>query len=48
MSDDLQLPGEPEKKKGPTLARIAVWVFVAAVGLYLVISGLVGIIVKGG
>jgi hypothetical protein len=46
MSDDLKLPGEPDKK-GPSFARIAVWVFVGGVGLYLVISGLIGIIIKG-
>jgi len=44
---DLKLPGE-EKKKGPiSFARIAIWVIVGGVGLYLVISGLVGVIVKG-
>lgn len=46
MSDDLKLPGD--KPNGPSFARIAVWVIVGGIGLYLVISGLVGVIVKGG
>ena len=45
---DLKLPGEENKKKGEiSFARIAIWVIVGGVGLYLVISGVVGIIVKG-
>ncbi len=45
---DLKLPGEDDKKKGEiSFARIAIWVIVGGVGLYLVISGVVGIIVKG-
>ena len=45
---DLKLPGEDEKKKGEiSMGRIAIWVIVGGVGLYLVISGVVGIIVKG-
>jgi hypothetical protein len=43
---DLKLPGEDDKKKIP-LSRIAIWAFVGAVGLYLLITGIVGIIVKG-
>ena len=47
MSDP-KLPGEENKKKGEiSFARIAIWVIVGGVGLYLVISGVVGIIVKG-
>jgi ABC-type dipeptide/oligopeptide/nickel transport system permease subunit len=30
-----------------TATRIAIWIAVAAVGLYLVISGIVGILAKG-
>ena len=42
---DLKLPGEENKKKGEiSFARIAIWVIVGGVGLYLVISGVVGII----
>ena len=45
---DLKLPGDDEKKKGQiSFARIAIWVVVAGVGAYLVISGIVGIIAKG-
>ena len=44
---DLKLPGEDDKQ-GPSFARIAVWVIVGGIGLYLVITGLVGVIVKGG
>jgi hypothetical protein len=43
---DLKLPGEDNKKK-ISLARISIWVFVGAVGAYLLITGIVGIIVKG-
>jgi hypothetical protein len=35
-----------DKKISP--ARIAIWVIVGGIGLYLVISGAIGIIVKGG
>lgn len=44
---DLKLPGEDKKKQPITMGRIAIWVIVGGVGLYLVISGVVGIIVKG-
>ena len=46
MSDDLPLPGDPPK--GPSFARIAIWVIVGGIGAYMVISGIVGMIVKGG
>jgi len=45
---DLKLPGEDAKKKGEiSFRRIVIWVIVSGVGLYLVISGVVGIIAKG-
>jgi hypothetical protein len=45
---DLKLPGEDDKKKGEiSFARIAIWVIVGGVGAYLLITGIVGIIVKG-
>jgi hypothetical protein len=45
---DLKLPGEDEKKKGEiSFGRIAIWVIVGGVGAYLLLSGIVGIIVKG-
>ncbi|MFT2818227.1 hypothetical protein [Leifsonia sp. A12D58] len=47
---------EPEKKKGdgsgdgekkgPSMNRIAIWVVVGAVGLYMLGSGLIGILGK--
>jgi len=40
-------PGDDPKKPKLTPARIGIWVVVAAIGLYLVISGIVGIIAKG-
>jgi hypothetical protein len=44
---DLKLPGEEKKKPAISFSRIAIWVVVSGVGLYLVITGLVGIITKG-
>jgi len=44
---DLKLPGEGKKKPAISIQRIAIWVFVGGVGLYLVITGLVGVITKG-
>ena len=43
---DLKPPGEDAKKEGISVTRIAIWVLVGGVGLYLVISGVVGILVK--
>jgi hypothetical protein len=39
-------PAQPGKYK-PTKIRLAVWIILVGVGLYLVISGLVGMLVKG-
>jgi hypothetical protein len=43
-------PAPPEKPKPgmPTWGRVAIWVIVGGIGLYLVISGALGIIAKGG
>jgi hypothetical protein len=45
-------PLPPEKKKHdpsiPSWRRIVIWVIVGGVGLYLVVSGVIGIIAKGG
>jgi hypothetical protein len=50
VSDTPPLP--PVNKKHdpsvPSWRRIVIWVIVAGVGLYLVISGVLGIIAKGG
>ncbi|MDJ0333913.1 hypothetical protein QMG83_01615 [Salinibacterium sp. G-O1] len=43
---DLKLPGEDNKKKGPSFNRIVLWVIVGGVGLYLIVSGVIGILVK--
>ena len=37
---------DPQKPK-LTPTRVVIWIAVAAIGLYLVISGIVGIIAKG-
>ena len=47
----MSLPPLPPKKpdpRVPTWRRIAIWVVVGGVGLYLLISGILGIIAKGG
>ena len=36
------------QKKGVTPTRIVIWVLVAGVGLYMVISGLVAALTSGG
>jgi len=41
-------PIKPDKPKNEiSFARIVIWIVVGGVGLYLVISGLVGVLVKG-
>ncbi|MDP9026632.1 MAG: hypothetical protein M3N46_03635 [Actinomycetota bacterium] len=37
----------PEEKRRQFLIRVGVWIVVGGIGLYLVISGIVGIIAKG-
>lgn len=37
----------PEEKRRQLLIRVGVWIVVGGFGLYLVISGIVGIIAKG-
>ena len=37
----------PEEKRRQLYTRVAVWVIVGGIGLYLVIAGIVGIIAKG-
>ena len=47
MSMDAPPPIPPDKPKNQiTFTRIAIWVIVSGVGLYLLISGIVGILVK--
>lgn len=39
---------DPEKKRGVTPTRIGIWVVVGAIGLYMVVSGVVGALTAGG
>jgi hypothetical protein len=44
---DLKLPNEDKGKKKPvSMVSIAIWVIVGAIGLYYVITGLVGVMNK--
>ena len=46
MSDNTpKLPGE--KKPTITVTRVVIWVLVGGVGVFLLVSGIVGIIAKG-
>jgi hypothetical protein len=54
MSDELPQQNPPrkpeltaEEKRRQLLIRVGVWIVVGGIGLYLVISGIVGIIAKG-
>lgn len=45
---DLKLPGDDEKKKGEvSFARLSLWIIVGAIAIYLIASGVIGIITKG-
>lgn len=44
QNDDGQTP--PERKK-PSFARIAIWVGAGAVGVYMVVAGVIGILSGG-
>ena len=44
---DMKLPGDDNNKPKISQGRIAIWVIVSGVALYLLISGIVGIIAKG-
>jgi hypothetical protein len=33
-------------KKGPSFNRIAIWIIVSGVGVYLVVTGLIGVLNK--
>lgn len=44
---DLKLPQDDKKKPAVSWQRLALWVLVGGVGLYLVITGLAGVIAKG-
>ncbi len=34
-------------KQGPSIGRIVLWIAVAGIGLYMVVTGLLGVLVKG-
>lgn len=36
-----------EKQQGPSWQRVAVWIVVAAIAIWLIVSGISGIIAKG-
>jgi len=44
---DLKLPGEEKQKKGPSFNRFAVWIIVGAIGLYMVVTGLISTMSNG-
>lgn len=46
MSTPPELPDDPKKPR-LTTTRVVIWIAVAGIGLYLVISGIVGILAKG-
>ncbi|WBU37562.1 hypothetical protein [Homoserinibacter sp. YIM 151385] len=41
-------PKDPKDPRKPSMNRIIVWVLVGGAGLYFFITGLVGVIAKGG
>lgn len=45
--DPLKLPGDDKKKPAISMNRLAIWLVVGAIGAYLLISGVIGIIAKG-
>lgn len=42
--DDSFRPGDPADPapRGPSTARITIWIVVGAIGLYMIVSGVVG------
>jgi len=44
--DELKLPGDDEKKPAVSMNRLALWLVVGAIGAYLLLSGVVGILAK--
>ena len=45
--DEPHLPDPPNRKGRISGTRFVIWIVLIGVGAYLVISGLIGIIVKG-
>jgi hypothetical protein len=44
---DLKLPGEEGEKKATSFNRFAVWIIVGAIGLYMVVTGIVSLVSGG-
>jgi len=40
-------PPDPERRKKPTTTRLVLWIAVAAVGVYSIAQGIVGIVQHG-
>jgi hypothetical protein len=45
--DDLKLPGDEKEKKSVSFNRLAIWVCVGGIAVYMIISGIVGGIQSG-
>lgn len=41
-----ELEPDPKRKKGPSMNRIALWIVLGGVGVYLLGSGIYGILTK--
>jgi hypothetical protein len=47
MTDPIPPQRDPEDGKKPSTVRIAIWIGVAAVALYFIGSGVIGLITSG-
>lgn len=47
MSDPGLPEGDGKAKGGLSAGRVAVWVIVGTIAIYLIVSGVIGIITKG-
>jgi hypothetical protein len=45
--DELPLPGDEKKKPAISMNRLALWIIVGAIGAYLLLSGVWGLIAQG-
>ena len=41
------LPPEPKDPKKPTTTRLVLWIAVAAIGVYSILQGIIGIVQHG-
>jgi hypothetical protein len=44
---DLKLPGDEKKKPTVSWQRLVLWLVVGGVAIYLIVTGLAGVIAKG-